>query len=234
MKRFLLKYWWIFPVVNLACLLLTIPSLNNDLWDLASSFIIVFILLMVIQGIIIIFCLCEKEWWRAVGSVIGVVVCFIVFSFVSFVYLIHASSQPNSFGKEHPIPEDLEYNIPLGYDSVDDCDTCHLKIWNSFQGGIYEYSFYYSALPDGKVYLRCFEVTENIELSASRLQTASSVEVKNHTGFGVIANKQEFTIYEGDWGDYYAARIEVWFKNASTKEETKLLEKIYRVEGWSR
>ena len=108
MKRFLLKYWWIFPVVNLVCLLLTIPSLNNDLWDLASSFIIVFILLMVIQGIILIFCLCEKEWWRAVGSVIGVVVCFIVFSFVSFVYLIHASSQPDPFGKEHPIPEDLE------------------------------------------------------------------------------------------------------------------------------
>ena len=234
MKRFLLKYWWIFPVMNLVCLLLTIPSLNNGLWGLASSFIIVFILLMVIQGIILIFCLCEKEWWRAVGSVIGGVVCFIVFSFVSFAYLIHASSQPDPFGQEHPIPEDLEYSIPLGYDSVDDCDTCYLKIWNRFQGGLYEYSFYYPALPDGKVYLRCFEVTENIELSAFRLRAASSVEVKNHTDFGLIANKQKFTIYEGEWGDYYAARIEVWFKDAKTKEETKLMEKIYCVEGWER
>ena len=188
MKRFLLKYWWIFPVVNLVCLLLIIPSLNYDLWGLASAFIIVFILLMVIQGIILIFCLCEKEWWRAIGSVIGGVVCLILFSFVSFVCLIHASSQPDSFGKEHPIPENLEFSIPLKYKELNDCDTCELIIWNSFQGGLYEYSFYYPALPDGKVYLRCFEVTENIELSASRLRTASSVEVKNHTRFGVIAN----------------------------------------------
>ena len=44
----------------------------------------------------------------------------------------------------------------------------------------------------------------------------------------------EFTIYEGDWEDYYAARIEVWHKDASTQKETKLLEKVYRVDGWMR
>ena len=35
-------------------------------------------------------------------------------------------------------------------------------------------------------------------------------------------------------GDYYAARIEVWHRNAETKQEMKLLEKVYRVEGWMR
>ena len=79
-----------------------------------------------------------------------------------------------------------------------------------------------------------FEVTDNIELSAPRLQNASTVEVKNHSGFGIIANRKRFTIYEGDWGDYYVARIEVWHRNATTKEETKLMEKNYRVEGWMR
>ena len=254
-KRFLVKYWWIFPVINLVCLLLIIPSLNYGLWDLAFSFIIVFILLMVIQGIILIFCLCEKEWWRAVGSVIGGVICFIVFSFVSFVYLIHASSQPDPFGKEHSIPTEMKCEEPLEVIYINTGDSLsfswenfnpvepivdslsknsYLQIWKGHQGGIYHYSFFYPALPDGKVFLRCFEETENIELSAFRLRAASSVEVKNHTGFGAIANKQKFTIYEGDWGDYYAARIEVWYKNARTREETKLLEKIYRVEGWMR
>lgn len=46
--------------------------------------------------------------------------------------------------------------------------------------------------------------------------------------------QQEFTIYEGDWGDYYAARIEVWHKDAQTGMERKLMEKVYRVEGWMR
>lgn len=45
---------------------------------------------------------------------------------------------------------------------------------------------------------------------------------------------EEDNIYEGDWDDYYAARIEVWFKNAETNQESKLLEKVYRVEGWMR
>ena len=52
--------------------------------------------------------------------------------------------------------------------------------------------------------------------------------------FSKIVDKQEFTIFEGDWGEYYAVRVEVWHCDASTKKETKLLEKIYRMEGWMR
>ncbi len=52
--------------------------------------------------------------------------------------------------------------------------------------------------------------------------------------FSKIVDKQKFTIYEGDWGDYYAVRVEVWHRDASTKNETKLLEKIYHMEGWMR
>lgn len=39
----------------------------------------------------------------------------------------------------------------------------------------------------------------------------------------LLKNRKRFTIYEGDWGDYYAARIEVWHKDAATGEETKLV-----------
>ena len=40
--------------------------------------------------------------------------------------------------------------------------------------------------------------------------------------------------HEGDWGDFCAARVEVWHKDAQTGQETKLMEKIHRVEGWKR
>ena len=50
----------------------------------------------------------------------------------------------------------------------------------------------------------------------------------------VFANRQRFTIYEGDWEYYYIARIEVWHKNAISGKETKFTEKNYRVEGWMR
>ena len=239
-RNFFVKFWWIFPIVNLVSALLIVPSANHNLWGLTSALFIVFVVLLVVQGIIFIYCLCKKEWWQSVGSAIGCIVCFIAFYIISFIYLIVSSSQPDPFGKEHPIPEGMEYEIPLNENApveviVDGFSEKEcLQVWNDFQGGLYQYSFYYPELPDGDVFLRCFEVTENIELSTSRLRKASTVKVIGHTEFGMIADKQSFTIYEGDWGDYYAARIEVWHKNARTEEETKLLEKIYRVEGWMR
>ena len=35
----------------------------------------------------------------------------------------------------------------------------------------------------------------------------------------------------GDWKDYYVAQIEVWHRNAGTKQEMKLPEKVYCVDG---
>ena len=176
-----------------------------------------------------------KYWWIFPVAVIIIMAMYFLFASSLF------EDKPDTFGKKHPILKEMEYNIPLKEGEVlaevgDDgfTEDDYLQVWDGIQGGIYQYRFYYPALPDGEVFLRCFEVTENIALSASRLKDASTVEVKNHTEFGLIADMQQFIIYEGDWEDYYAARIEVWHRNASTGEETKLLEKIYRVEGWMR
>lgn len=46
--------------------------------------------------------------------------------------------------------------------------------------------------------------------------------------------KAGFTIYEGDWGKPYAARFEVWFKPDSGKQERKIAERIFKIEGWQR
>lgn len=49
-----------------------------------------------------------------------------------------------------------------------------------------------------------------------------------------IRYENEFTIYEGDWGKPYAARIEVWFRPDSGKPERKLMERVCKIKGWQR
>ena len=109
-----------------------------------------------------------------------------------------------------------------------------LQIWNGSQGGIYTYTFYYPELLSGTIYLRCFEVSKNEELSARHIKEATSVDFHRHFKFGKIVDMREFTIYEGDWGEYYAVRVEVWYHDPVKKEERMLMSKIYRMEGWMR
>jgi hypothetical protein len=76
-------------------------------------------------------------------------------------------------------------------------------------------------------------VTENLPLSKSKIKKKSSQEVEGTDHFACLVDARQFTIYEGDWGDCYAARIEVWFRDKQGKKR-KLAEKIYGVEGWMR
>lgn len=151
--------------------------------------------------------------------------------------LLFAKSS-DSFGKKHPIPDGMQFSVPLDSLSTSSLDTLDsstwLVLWNDIQGGMYKYDFYYGPLPAGEIFLRCFETTENIPLSVEEIEERSKVAVDSSASFTRLVNKQGFSIYEGDWEDYYAARVEVWFKDAATGQEKKLLEKIYRVEGWMR
>ena len=177
-----------------------------------------------------------KKWIIKYWYILPLVLALLMLSLT----MLFTQSISDGFGKDHPIPDGLECNIPLVEDScstspVDSLDSnTYLVIWNDIQGGMYKYDFYYGPLPAGEIFLRCFEVTENIPLSEDRLEERSRVEIDSTTSFTRLVNKQEFTIYEGDWEDYYAARVEVWYRNAATKQEQKLLEKVYRVEGWMR
>lgn len=163
-----------------------------------------------------------------------------LFMFYSMGFIgLALQSAPTSFAKNHPIPEGLAYFKPKAegedlQEGVNYADsTTFLQLRRSFQGGIYEYSFYYPSLPEGTIWLQCYEVTENLPLSKSRITRKSCQEVKGTDHFACIVNAKEFTIYEGDWGDCYAARIEVWFMDKKGRKR-KLLEKIYGVEGWMR
>lgn len=176
----------------------------------------------------------DKIWQFCFATAIGV----LLFLFEGFIG-IALQSAPTRFAMEHSVPEGLPHYNPKKYEAdlsegVDSLDeTTYLQIRNSFQGGIYEYSFYYPKLPEGIIYLKCYEVTENLPLSEDRLGWASCQQVSGTDHFACLVDGKQFTIYEGDWGSYYAARIEVWFKDKKGNER-KLPEKIYAVEGWTR
>ena len=163
---------------------------------------------------------------------------FILFFFQGFIGLA-LQSAPTRFALEHSIPEGLPHYKPKKYEAdltegVDSLDeTTYLQVRNGSQGGIYEYSFFYPKLPEGTICLQCYEVTKNLPLSSERLRRASRYEVNGTDHFACLVDSKRFTIYEGDWGSYDAARIEVWFRDKQGNER-KLLEKIYAVEGWMR
>ena len=237
MKRFFIEYWWTFPIM-LALSMLALIVLFTKTPSILETIIGILLLLVIIALLISwVLLLINKQWLK---FLLSFTVSFVVGCILLIPLTLSAMSGPDGFGKDHPIPEGLEYNLPLPFESekVEPVDSLnnqtYLQIWNDIQGGLYKYDFYYGSLGPGEVFLRCFEVTSNIPLSEDRLIEESRVKVSPQKQFGQVVNKQSFTIYEGDWDDYYAARIEVWFKNAETNQESKLLEKVYRVEGWMR
>ena len=206
LKDVIIKFWYVFPLlaVVLLFILILLTATYPSLFENIVFCILLFTLIMLPVSWCVL--LANKKWWRCI---ISVVVSIVFVGVLGFYLIFAAMSAPTTFGKDHPIPEGLAYNLPhrteYVYDSISEIlspvpdsvvvDTLnadsYLQIWNGSQGGIY-------------------------------------------STFSKLVDKQRFTIYEGDWFDYYAARIEVWFKDTKTGDEKKLLEKVYRVEGWMR
>lgn len=246
-NNWIIRFWWLLP---LATILFSIASSFASDWNITIMLIFCGLatITLLLQLLAFVTLLIEKRWWRAVGAFFSSALSFIFFVGIPIVNMFF-SSMPDDFGKKHVIPEGMEMNIPItdancrwnatdGFTftpvDIDSTDSnSWLQIWNGEQGGIYHYAFYWPALSDGEIYLRCFEATKDTELSASRLKPRTTVRVFGHNEFGQVVPPTEFTIYEGDWEDYYAVRVEVWHKPTGGKPH-KLMEKIYRMEGWMR
>lgn len=110
-----------------------------------------------------------------------------------------------------------------------------LELRNSFQGGIYNVTIRANPGEPGRIFLQAFEVTKGIQLSERRLEDASGEWIgwSDNPDEQFLSNSV-ITIYEGDWEKYYAARFEVWFAPDSGAPPRKLLERVYKIEGWMR
>ena len=106
---------------------------------------------------------------------------------------------------------------------------------NSIQPGIYNLTLRINPGEPGIVYLKAFEATKGTRLSEGRLKGASNERIGwSNDPEEKFLYENGFTIYEGDWGKPYAARIEVWFRPDTGKPERKLTERICKIEGWQR
>lgn len=110
-----------------------------------------------------------------------------------------------------------------------------LDLRNGMQPGIYESRIRVNPGEPGRIYLKAFEVTKGTPLSETRLTERSNEWVGwSSDPDELFLSNTDFTIYEGDWGKPYAARFEVWFQPDAGAPERKLLEKVYKIEGWQR
>lgn len=159
-----------------------------------------------------------------VGVYIGGIICF----FYPYDF----------FGQSHTVPEGVKYNIPLEQGKTENSAINEITLYDGMQPGIYYYSVQVKNLPAGSLYLKAYEVTENIPLSAERLHYRSEIKVEKPIADTSVKlslpEQKDFTIYEGDWGNPYLARFELWFKPDAGGKEKKLSEKIYKIEGWMR
>lgn len=110
-----------------------------------------------------------------------------------------------------------------------------IALAKGMQGGIYQVRAFANPGASGKVYLKVFEATQNIRLSAERLTQKSTARIGwSEQPTEKFLYSSGVTVYEGDWGTFYPARFELWFVPESGGPERKLVEKIFRIEGWQR
>ena len=193
---------------------------------------------------VIVSCI-RRKWGRAFGQIGAGALMFVISLVASLLILIHGMFGPSEdhfndgltipVGLECAEPEDeseIDATLPKPKRYVPDVKP-DFKLINGSQGGIYGYLATVDPGEDGEVYLRAFEVTKGTPLSPRRIKQCTVEKVPGGNS-QVIGSGKEFTIYEGDWDRYYAARIEIWFVPASGGRERKLKEKVFKVQGWMR
>jgi len=139
------------------------------------------------------------------------------------------------------IPTGIKIETPVKMDNFSRPDSflnlsktqTDLVLYNSWQPGIYEYDFWMNKIESGVIYLKAFEITQEEELSSNYVKQDTKTPINNPSdSFIRFSSEKTFKIYEGDWGKFYAARFEVWFKPNSGGQERKLFQKNFKIEGW--
>ncbi|WP_440069490.1 hypothetical protein [Tenacibaculum discolor] len=190
----------------------------------------------------------NKKWLAGISN-LGLTFCtiFIIGVFVlSFMGMFRPDT--DTFADNLKLPENVELEKPIdtklgeNFEAIRpeniksiSKDKIDFQLYNSSQSGLYEYDIWINSNQNGTIFLKVFEITQEIQLSTSSVRERSSLRISNTNGvIEKFSTKDDFTIYEGDWGKPYGARFEIWFKPDNGKSEKKLMEKNYIIEGWMR
>lgn len=243
---------------------IVLPSISPLLWfrwwEGPEDFIfgiyifVLFALVLLILATLVI-AIVKKRYFTAIGVVVMGVFIFLYSAWTMIIVGLGEGSGDN-FGKRHPIPEGMEYyttKITPEYRNTSAqayLDSLVVErgivVVDYGQPGQYRYMANVPAIPEkGKIYLKLYEATTNLPLS-EYIKYNTTIEVEASDTAVIYAmksdgkhsmetkNTQYFTVQEGSWGDYYAARVELWYQPESGGEEQLLHSVIYQIEGWSR
>ena len=110
-----------------------------------------------------------------------------------------------------------------------------LIIRNGYQPGIYEAVVRCNPGEKGTIYLKANEITRGTPLSAKQLEANSNcIPGWSDDPREQFLSAMHFTIYEGNWGQFYGARFEVVFIPDRGGPARKLVVKNYKIQGWQR
>ena len=242
--RYFFDKWWL-PILFwfLACITFGLSEIfgNRTVGNIAFLFFGLGLLIILISAIYLFL---KKNWLKgllSLGVFGGTIVAFVFYSIAIFFI---EQETPDEWAKNLKIPTNIPINCPIDLDfdehrpdsiTNQKITKTDFQLYNSFQPGLYEYDFWIGKIDRGIIYLKVFEITQDYALSTDRLPERSLVKIYNPKDSVIkFATTSHFTIYEGDWGQPYAARFEVWFKPDNGEQERKIFTKNYKIEGWMR
>ena len=247
MKKYLINFfcnWWnpiIFWIISIV-ILVSAEIFKNSLFGNICFF--TFGLGLLVLLISANYQLIKKKWLKGITTF--ALLCLSMFAIFIYEFAISwaIKERPDTWPHNLKIPTNIQIDNPTDI-SVDEekkdfltnkiVKKTEFQLYNSLQTGLYEYDFWIGKIERGTIYLKAFEITQNVELSSNRLNESTSIRVYNPSDKIIkFESISHFTIYEGDWGDPYAARFEVWFKPDYGRKDRKLYSKNYKIEGWMR
>jgi hypothetical protein len=218
--------WWIPIAANLVAIaIFVLGSIFERDWIIDISLMVFYLNIIgtIISSIVQII----NRKWFLIFPQLGITAFLFYYVVIIFTY-----SPPDYYGANKVIPENINFSIPLdSLPSNKDFEMSDLILSNYSQPGIYKYYTDYRPKEEGHFYIKAFETTSNDRLSEDRMKERSKIEVDK---LETQRYEGEFTIYEGNWGDKYGSRIELWFQPLNGHQEYKITERNYIIEGWQR
>jgi len=162
-----------------------------------------------------------------------------VFVFWLFFEIVNENQEDEKFNNIE-ISDNLNFEKPIEFltnrqiDSLTKIkvnDEKIVVIGDGYNG--YDFYMWHKPTEKGKLYIKAFELTKNIQLSELELNTRTENEISK-LGENYKLYTGNSLIYEGTFAHYYPVRFELWFKPKNKGIEKKLTEKKYVIDGWDR
>lgn len=236
-REYIIEKWWFATFVFMITIILAFSDIKIVPFYILVIFGILFLLIAVIIQ------LYNKKWKVGILNLGILFFALSVFGGLSLLLQFAGfGSDKDVFADNLKIPKNVKLEKPIDIKMDDNFQPIRpyisktntdFQLYNSFQPGVYEYDVWIESKESGIVFLKAYEITQEIELTS--LYENTNIRINNTNKIiKKFSSKTYFIIYEGDWGKPYGARFEVWFIPDNTLKEEKILEKSYIIEGWQR